>query len=137
MHDNDPEVLEREKQRNLLKIQHKTSTPHEHAPGWNEHLATASEASVKVLSSSFSSPLPHLVQADKSTGSIFDLQRKTVEYVSARHSPEDQSCEATYSHDSVLGPLRSAEGAEDLHTHHEGVQKKKAVRSKVTEEKWY
>lgn len=65
MHDNDPEVgvlccvrcadqlmkkqiLELEKNRNLRGIQHKTSTPHAHAPGWNEHLASASEASIKV-----------------------------------------------------------------------------------------
>jgi len=65
MHDNDPEVyriyydyvpwylfdilqvLDREKARNLSKT-HKKSSPHEHAPGWNETLASASEASVKV-----------------------------------------------------------------------------------------
>ncbi|EEB90890.1 hypothetical protein MPER_10844 [Moniliophthora perniciosa FA553] len=39
MHENDPHTLETEKQRNLSRQQHKTSTPHaEHAPGWNEHL---------------------------------------------------------------------------------------------------
>lgn len=65
MHDNDPKVgvfvlcsmcrpvdekqmLELEKNRNLRGIQHKTSTPHAHAPGWNEYLASASEASIKV-----------------------------------------------------------------------------------------
>ena len=66
MHDNDPEVrllatthpdllqnlllqtLEREKRRNLNGNQHKTSTPIDDAPGWNEDLATASEAHVKV-----------------------------------------------------------------------------------------
>lgn len=68
MHDNDPEVspwpptdnsqpertyplqlLEREKHRNLTQSQHKTSTPHKKdAPGWNEYLASASEANVKV-----------------------------------------------------------------------------------------
>ena len=47
MHDNDPEILELEKKRNLSKQQHKTSTPHAHAPGWNEYLASASEASIK------------------------------------------------------------------------------------------
>ena len=48
MSDNDPLVLETEKRRNLQNVQHKTSTPHEHAPGWNEDLATVSEAVVKV-----------------------------------------------------------------------------------------
>ena len=42
------QVLELEKFRNLHNIQHKTSTPHSHAPGWNEALASASEAAVKV-----------------------------------------------------------------------------------------
>jgi hypothetical protein len=48
MSDNDPLVLETEKRRNLQNVQHKTSTPHEHAPGWNEDLATVSEAVLKV-----------------------------------------------------------------------------------------
>lgn len=48
MHDNDPEVLEREKHRNLRGEQHQTSTPLKHAPGWNESLATTSEAYTKV-----------------------------------------------------------------------------------------
>ena len=69
MHDNDPEVsnsgieiqailhtdsviptkvLEHEKQRTLSGEHRKT--PHiDGAPGWNEHLASASEAFVKVL----------------------------------------------------------------------------------------
>jgi hypothetical protein len=46
----DPDVIELEKKRNLSKQQGKTSTPHEFAPGWNEHLASVSEAYVKVLS---------------------------------------------------------------------------------------
>ncbi|KAF9043469.1 hypothetical protein BDP27DRAFT_1244249, partial [Rhodocollybia butyracea] len=37
-------VLEREKHKNLNKTQHTTSTPHNHAPGWNKHLASTSEA---------------------------------------------------------------------------------------------
>lgn len=71
MHDNDPEVcykfrvpidvdsclnfcfrdklLDEEKKRNLSGTQHRTSTPlRDEAPGWNESLASASEASVKV-----------------------------------------------------------------------------------------
>ena len=42
------QVLEQEKRRNLSKQQHKTSTPIDEAPGWNENLASASEAAVKV-----------------------------------------------------------------------------------------
>lgn len=42
------QLLEQEKKRNLSKSQHKTSTPHKYAPGWNEYLASASEANVKV-----------------------------------------------------------------------------------------
>ena len=50
MHDNDPVTLEAEKQRNLANKQHATSTPISEAPGWNEHLASSSEAHVKVCS---------------------------------------------------------------------------------------
>lgn len=42
------QVLEKEKHRNLSRTQHETSTPHKHAPGWNEYIASASEANVKV-----------------------------------------------------------------------------------------
>jgi hypothetical protein len=45
----DPDMVELEKKRNLSKEQGKTSTPHDFAPGWNEHLASVSEAYVKVL----------------------------------------------------------------------------------------
>jgi hypothetical protein len=48
MHDNDPQVLELEKARNLAKKQYLTSAPHKHAPGWNESLASESEAHIKV-----------------------------------------------------------------------------------------
>ena len=47
------QVLETEKQRNLKKIQHKTSSPIRNAPGWNQHLASASEAAVKVSTFAF------------------------------------------------------------------------------------
>ncbi|KAJ7256184.1 hypothetical protein B0H12DRAFT_1286893, partial [Mycena haematopus] len=71
MHDNDPEALEREKERNLEGQQHKTSTPHDHAPGWNEPLASASEATVK---------------ADQADGTPDELQKTTVE---SRHSSKE------------------------------------------------
>lgn len=48
IHDNNPEVLELEKQRNLAGKQHATSTPIPEAPGWNEQLATSSEAHIRV-----------------------------------------------------------------------------------------
>ncbi|CAK5269342.1 unnamed protein product [Mycena citricolor] len=84
MHDNDPAILEQEKKRNMSGTQHRTSTPHkQHAPGWNEHLASASEASVK---------------ADKSSGTPSDLQKTTIEYIHSRHSPD----EAHYAKDEVL-----------------------------------
>ncbi|KAF8206352.1 hypothetical protein K438DRAFT_1817044 [Mycena galopus ATCC 62051] len=95
MHDNDPTILETEKIRNLTGVQYKTSTPHKHAPGWNEHLASASEASVK---------------ADKDTGSPSDLQKTTVEYIQSRHSPD----EATSIRDQVDGPLAGAQSDEVL-----------------------
>ena len=45
----DPEVLELEKWRNLLaKQQYQTAAPVDDAPGWNEELASDSEAFVKV-----------------------------------------------------------------------------------------
>jgi len=114
MHDNDPDVLETEKQRNLSKTQHHTSTPHAHAPGWNEHLASASEASVK---------------ADKATGTPEDLQKTTVEYIHSRHSPDGRVSprEATYETDSVLGPLSDAQGTEN------GTVVKKTVHEETTE----
>ncbi|EMD33955.1 hypothetical protein CERSUDRAFT_86730 [Gelatoporia subvermispora B] len=127
-HENDPEVLELEKRRNLTKNQHKTSTPHpESAPGWNEYLASASEAAVK---------------ADRSSGSVGEMQSRTVKHIKDRHhSPDtpptrpsegpeatiqepgtatskmrDNGEEGTPSHeevserDEINGPLRQAKG---------------------------
>jgi hypothetical protein len=48
VNDNDPDLLEVEKKRNLENKQHTTSTPISEAPGWNEYLATSSEAHIKV-----------------------------------------------------------------------------------------
>ncbi|KAJ3814088.1 hypothetical protein F5876DRAFT_33715 [Lentinula aff. lateritia] len=101
MHDNDPDVLDTEKKRNLSKTQHGTSTPHEHAPGWNEYLASASEAHVK---------------ADRSTASPSELADKTIKYIHERHSPENavQPTEASFSRDAVDGPLGQAEGHDEV-----------------------
>ncbi|KAG2752147.1 hypothetical protein P692DRAFT_20830369 [Suillus brevipes Sb2] len=95
MHDNDPEMLERGKRRNLSGTQHETSTPIDDAPGWNEDLASASEAHVK---------------ADRSTVTINDLQRKTIDYIHARHQPDEplNHREASYLRDEVTGPLGTA-----------------------------
>ncbi|EGO24275.1 hypothetical protein SERLADRAFT_467312 [Serpula lacrymans var. lacrymans S7.9] len=95
MHDNDAELLDREKSRNLNKNQHKTSTPIEDAPGWNEGLASASEAHVK---------------ADRSEIPMHDLQRRTVNYIQSRHAPDERldQREAFYARDEITGPLRTA-----------------------------
>jgi hypothetical protein len=54
----------------------------------------------------------------------------------SRHSPDErvESREAVYSYDSVLGPLSSAAGVEDMHEHHEKTEKKKVIRKKITDE---
>ncbi|KDQ57271.1 hypothetical protein JAAARDRAFT_35905 [Jaapia argillacea MUCL 33604] len=98
MHDNDPEVLEREKHRNLSGRQHETSTPLRTAPGWNESLASHSEASVKA------DKHDHLTPEE--------MQRHTVDYVQSRHHPEDRlSRRVSEELDSVTGPLSSASGS--------------------------
>ncbi|KAI0351729.1 hypothetical protein OH77DRAFT_1429303 [Trametes cingulata] len=140
MHDNDPDVLEQEKRRNLSKQQHKTSTPiPDEAPGWNENLASASEAAVK---------------ADRwGTGSPKDLQDKTVKYVKDRHHATDSAAmnepppnepgistsrmrhngpgepEAPYSRDEIDGPLKTAHTAtvEEKVEHKEDVITRKKV----------
>ncbi|KAF8239748.1 hypothetical protein L208DRAFT_1236331, partial [Tricholoma matsutake] len=107
MHDNDPDTLDMEKQRNLSNKQHRTSTPLSNAPGWNEHLASASEASVKADRSTFGTPA--------------ELQAQTVEYVRARYSPDDrmEPTTAYYSRDEVSGPLSTARGQEDKQDVHQ------------------
>ncbi|EJD49098.1 hypothetical protein AURDEDRAFT_162037 [Auricularia subglabra TFB-10046 SS5] len=96
MHDNDPEVLEREKRKNLSGTQHETSTPHKtYAPGWNEHLASESEAHIK---------------ADRAPGTVEELVKTTVEYVKRRH-PREGTDESFTLREEVDGPLRSAAGA--------------------------
>ncbi|KAI0635571.1 hypothetical protein C8Q77DRAFT_1071588 [Trametes polyzona] len=141
VHDNDPEVLEQEKRRNLNKEQHKTSTPlPDHAPGWNENLASASEAAVK---------------ADRWSGATpKDLQEKTVKYVNDRHHANDTAGglseppphepgvstshmkhngpgepEAPYTRDEVDGPLKNAHTAtvEEKVEHKEDVVTRKKL----------
>lgn len=97
MHENDPEVLEREKRRNLSRVGYQTSAPVDDAPGWNELLATNAEASVK---------------ADRTPNdaSVADLVRRTVAHMKAKDSPEErfEGSEASYDRDEISGPLRGA-----------------------------
>ncbi|KAL5531115.1 hypothetical protein ACEPAG_3991 [Sanghuangporus baumii] len=104
VHDNDPDTLEREKRKNLSGKQHKTSSPHEHAPGWNEYLASASEAAVKA-------------DGDRSDGGPEGLQKKTTEHIRARYeADEDDSTDGNtqagqeFQKETVRGPLGSAKG---------------------------
>ena len=87
--------MESEKQKNLTGQQHKTSAPHAHAPGWNEYLASASEAAIKADASGSDTPEV--------------LQRRTVEQVKARHHADDapDKMEAVYEREEVEGPLKS------------------------------
>ncbi|KAG8954141.1 hypothetical protein FRC04_000361 [Tulasnella sp. 424] len=91
--DDDPEVLEREKHRSLNKHPNQHAPHHHHAPGWNESLASVSEASVKVcfdfqgVRASKTYPTPS--KADQSpVESPEELARVTVEYVKRTHSDD-------------------------------------------------
>ncbi|ODQ49756.1 hypothetical protein SAICODRAFT_22165 [Saitoella complicata NRRL Y-17804] len=68
MSDNDPAKLQRAKERHL-KGEDKDK-PMDDAPGWNETLASTSEAHVK---------------ADKEEGTMEEFQKKTVQHVSKKH----------------------------------------------------
>jgi len=75
------------------------SSPHaptliDNAPGWNEDLATASEAFIK---------------ADRETTTFDEMQQKTVDYVQSHHHDLDvEQTHATYARDEVGGPLGNA-----------------------------
>jgi len=101
MHDNDPEVLEREKRRNLTRQPYQTSSPLDHSPGWNEHLATTSEAHVK---------------ADQDRSSPHDLASRTVSHLKAKVSAEEGAASSTarFDLDEVSGPLKSAHGTDGV-----------------------
>ena len=96
-------MIETEKMRNLSGKQHKTSSTQEHAPGWNEYLATSAEAAVKA----------DKVDADVSPDV---LQKRSVEHILARHHEDDVSSgtvEARYERDEVEGPLRGASAVKE------------------------
>ena len=82
----------------------------DNAPGWNEDLATASEAFIKVRRPPSSVPHPtHAYQADRETTTFDEMQQKTVDYVqSHHHDPDVEQTHATYARDEVGGPLGNA-----------------------------
>ncbi|WVR05104.1 hypothetical protein IAU60_002116 [Kwoniella sp. DSM 27419] len=73
VHNNDPEILEKEKRKNLSGQQHDSAPHKEHAPGWNEHLASDAEANVKAD------------QAGPSGKPGKDLQDATVKQTKEKH----------------------------------------------------
>jgi len=119
MHDNDPVTIEIEKRRTLSREQHsRVSPPNIDAPGWNEHLASASEAFVKADRGRLASPS--------------ELQKETVEYVKSRYSDDRMGpTTAYYTRDEVSGPLGSATGREDTQDVYQTVVKK--VTQKTTQ----
>ncbi|KAG5646938.1 hypothetical protein DXG03_001661 [Asterophora parasitica] len=112
------QTLDSEKHRNLTGQQQKTSTPHgASAPGWNEALASESEASVK---------------ADQSAPTTTEeMQEQTVEYVTSRYSPDERTTPtaARYCRDEVIGPLGSAAGHEDPQEVYQTVVKRTAKKT--------
>ncbi|EAL22529.1 hypothetical protein CNBB4070 [Cryptococcus deneoformans B-3501A] len=85
-HDNDPNVLAREKARNLSGTQDSSAPHKEHAPGWNEHLATDAEANVKADQAAPDGPPGK------------DLQEKTVSHVDKHHHTPDGMSGAEHHH---------------------------------------
>lgn len=115
------QVLEREKIRNLTKS-HRKLSPHEHAPGWNEKLASASEAAVKVrprmsLRVSFSFVVNFLIRkADRSTGKAEELVKTTLDHFRVGEEAERDNTESTtasYAREEVDGPLKGV-GKEEV-----------------------
>ncbi|TEB34559.1 Metallo-dependent phosphatase [Coprinellus micaceus] len=90
-------VLEREKRRNLSGLQFGHSDPVPNAPGWNESLASSSEARIK---------------ADQDTTSPDELTAQTVTYMKRKYDPDERGAatSAEYPKDEVSGPLRDALG---------------------------
>ena len=89
--------MEREKRRNLSGQQFGHSDPVKHAPGWNESLASSSEARIK---------------ADQDESSPSELAAQTINYVKKKYDPEERGAatNADYPKEEVSGPLRDALG---------------------------
>jgi len=115
------QVLEREKRRNLSRHPYQTSSPFDHSPGWNELLASTSEANVKVRRPCWYSLLSFYVpfvapQADQDTTPPHDLASRTVAHIKAKISAEENisSGTARFDRDEVSGPLKSAIGTDGV-----------------------
>ncbi|KZT73055.1 hypothetical protein DAEQUDRAFT_762415 [Daedalea quercina L-15889] len=137
MHDHDPDTLETEKRRNLTGKQHKTSTPHEeHAPGWNEYLASASEAAVKAdQAPSLGGPaamqertvtrIKHRYEEEESTEpESAEKSRATQEQgMNTSRMGHGETVHAVYEREEIDGPLGSAGG-------HKSVEVEEVTKSK-------
>ncbi|OXB39159.1 hypothetical protein LQV05_004235 [Cryptococcus neoformans] len=91
-HDNDPNVLAREKARNLSGNQDSSAPHKEHAPGWNEHLATDAEANVKADQAAPDGPPGK------------ELQDKTINHVDKHHHTPEGTSGAEYHNHPHPGP---------------------------------
>jgi hypothetical protein len=63
------------------------------------------------------------------------MQRKTVEYVRTRHSPDERLSgrEASYQRDEVDGPLAGKYKSDEVPVHHGKTLKKTTVHEETTE----
>ncbi|WVQ78183.1 hypothetical protein IAT38_000266 [Cryptococcus sp. DSM 104549] len=86
-HDNDPDVLAREKARNLKGTQDSSAPHKEHAPGWNEHLASDAEANIKAD------------QAGPEGKPGKELQDATIGHTHKHHHSEHGRAGAEHHHD--------------------------------------
>nr|ODN81253.1 hypothetical protein L203_05759 [Cryptococcus depauperatus CBS 7841] len=93
-HGNDPDVLAKEKARNLSGTQDSSSPHKEHAPGWNEHLASDAEANIKVGLYGMTrwDEADKLLKADQAGPEgkpSKELQDATVNHVNKHHRTDD------------------------------------------------
>ncbi|KAL7422284.1 hypothetical protein Q5752_002930 [Cryptotrichosporon argae] len=93
-HGNDPDVIAKEKARNLSGTQDSSAPHKEHAPGWNEHLASDSEANVKAD------------QAGPKGKPSKDLQDATVKHTHKHHHTDDGHRGAEHHH-AKHNPVRT------------------------------
>ncbi|OCF35410.1 hypothetical protein I316_02960 [Kwoniella heveanensis BCC8398] len=93
VHNNDPEVLDKEKAKNLQGKQDDSAPHKEHAPGWNENLASDSEANVKAD------------QAAPTGKPGKDLQDKTVEHTHKKHRESPTESEEDIKADRGPNPF--------------------------------
>ncbi|KAG8983274.1 hypothetical protein FRB90_006156 [Tulasnella sp. 427] len=102
---NDPETMEREKERSLKKHPNQHAPHDKHAPGWNEKLASVSEASVKADQATTESPE--------------ELTKVTVEYIKKTHSDD--------AGDTIQKATTTAFEAADRAVHQEAVYDKEEI----------